>query len=91
MHVGPHWEEDSYIAFQRSNDGFLMASEFRPRGLTYYVTGVDCCLLCTPQKERPEGIIVQFGGQTPLSLAKPLQDALEKNPIVAASGAHSSL
>ena len=33
---------------------------------------------------------MQFGGQTPLSLAKPLQDALEKNPIVAASGASSS-
>jgi len=33
---------------------------------------------------------VQFGGQTPLSLAKPLQDALEKNPIVAASGASGS-
>ena len=30
---------------------------------------------------------MQFGGQTPLSLAKPLQDALEKNPIMAASGA----
>ena len=29
---------------------------------------------------------MQFGGQTPLSLAKPLQDALEKNPILAASG-----
>ena len=39
------------------------------------------------EKERPEGIIVQFGGQTPLSLAKPLQDALDKNPIAAASGA----
>jgi hypothetical protein len=39
------------------------------------------------EKERPEGIIVQFGGQTPLSIAKPLQEALEKNPIQAASGA----
>ena len=39
------------------------------------------------EKERPEGIIVQFGGQTPLSIAKPLQEALEKNPIPAASGA----
>jgi carbamoyl-phosphate synthase large subunit len=38
------------------------------------------------EKERPEGIIVQFGGQTPLSIAKPLQEALEKNPIPAASG-----
>lgn len=39
------------------------------------------------EKERPEGIIVQFGGQTPLSIAKPLQEALLKNPVQAASGA----
>ena len=38
------------------------------------------------EKERPEGIIVQFGGQTPLSLAGKLQDALKANPIPAASG-----
>lgn len=38
------------------------------------------------EKERPEGIIVQFGGQTPLSIAKPLAEALAKNPIPAASG-----
>ena len=37
-------------------------------------------------KERPEGIIVQFGGQTPLSLAGKLQEALKANPIPAASG-----
>jgi len=37
-------------------------------------------------KERPEGIIVQFGGQTPLSLAGKLQEALQANPIPAASG-----
>jgi carbamoyl-phosphate synthase large subunit len=37
-------------------------------------------------KERPEGIIVQFGGQTPLSLAGKLQDALKASPIPAASG-----
>jgi carbamoyl-phosphate synthase large subunit len=43
------------------------------------------------EKERPEGIIVQFGGQTPLSIAKPLQEALEKNPIPAASGASVTL
>jgi carbamoyl-phosphate synthase large subunit len=38
------------------------------------------------EKERPEGIIVQFGGQTPLSLAGALQKALTDNPIPAASG-----
>ena len=38
------------------------------------------------EKERPEGIIVQFGGQTPLKLATALQKALVENPIPAASG-----
>jgi len=37
-------------------------------------------------KERPDGIIVQFGGQTPLKLATALHDALERNPVKAASG-----
>jgi carbamoyl-phosphate synthase large subunit len=38
------------------------------------------------EAERPEGIIVQFGGQTPLSLASRLEKALSDNPIPAASG-----
>lgn len=38
------------------------------------------------EKERPDGIIVQFGGQTPLKLATPLAKWLEANPIPAASG-----
>ena len=38
------------------------------------------------EKERPEGIIVQFGGQTPLKLAGALDKALKANPIPAASG-----
>ena len=38
------------------------------------------------ETERPEGIIVQFGGQTPLSLATKLEAALNANPIPAASG-----
>ena len=38
------------------------------------------------EKERPDGIIVQFGGQTPLKLATPLARWLEANPIKAASG-----
>merc|ERR1719409_1906604 len=38
------------------------------------------------ETERPEGIIVQFGGQTPLSLATRLEAALKANPIQAASG-----
>jgi carbamoyl-phosphate synthase large subunit len=39
------------------------------------------------EKERPDGIIVQFGGQTPLKLATPLAKWLEANPLTAASGA----
>ncbi|HEY4689065.1 MAG TPA: carbamoyl-phosphate synthase large subunit [Anaerolineae bacterium] len=29
-------------------------------------------------EEQPEGVIVQFGGQTPINLAKPLHEALER-------------
>lgn len=36
--------------------------------------------------ERPEGIIVQFGGQTPLKLATELDAYLKKTPIPASSG-----
>ncbi|KAG8044967.1 hypothetical protein GUJ93_ZPchr0008g11720 [Zizania palustris] len=36
--------------------------------------------------ERPDGIIVQFGGQTPLKLALPIQRYLENKKLVSASG-----
>ncbi|KAK9950308.1 hypothetical protein M0R45_005805 [Rubus argutus] len=36
--------------------------------------------------ERPDGIIVQFGGQTPLKLALPLQQYLDENKPRCASG-----
>lgn len=36
--------------------------------------------------ERPDGIIVQFGGQTPLKLATGLQRYLDENPLPASSG-----
>ena len=38
------------------------------------------------EKERPEGIIVQFGGQTPLKLASGIEAYLKAHPIPAASG-----
>ncbi|KAI9194438.1 hypothetical protein LWI28_006047 [Acer negundo] len=37
--------------------------------------------------ERPDGIIVQFGGQTPLKLALPIQQYLDEHKPLAASGA----
>jgi carbamoyl-phosphate synthase large subunit len=36
--------------------------------------------------ERPDGIIVQFGEQTPLKLALPIQHYLEERKMVSASG-----
>ncbi|GMJ05279.1 carbamoyl phosphate synthetase B, VENOSA 3 [Hibiscus trionum] len=37
--------------------------------------------------EKPDGIIVQFGGQTPLKLALPIQHYLDKHQPLSASGA----
>lgn len=42
------------------------------------------------EAERPEGVIVQFGGQTPLKIAMDLDRALKANPIPAASGERST-
>ncbi|KAL0917843.1 hypothetical protein M5K25_012941 [Dendrobium thyrsiflorum] len=36
--------------------------------------------------ERPDGIIVQFGGQTPLKLAVPIQQYLEEKKLMSANG-----
>lgn len=38
------------------------------------------------ERERPEGIIVQFGGQTPLKICSAIDEFLKKNPIPSASG-----
>jgi carbamoyl-phosphate synthase large subunit len=38
------------------------------------------------EAEGPEGIIVQFGGQTPLKIAMELEKALKANPVPCASG-----
>lgn len=38
------------------------------------------------EKERPNGIIVQFGGQTPLKLSTALEHALKENPVPTADG-----
>lgn len=38
------------------------------------------------EKERPNGIIVQFGGQTPLKLSTGLEKALKENPVPTADG-----
>ncbi|WCJ41090.1 Carbamoyl-phosphate synthase large chain [Euphorbia peplus] len=39
------------------------------------------------EMERPDGIIVQFGGQTPLKLSLPIQQYLDEHNPVSASGA----
>ena len=43
-------------------------------------------VLAVVRKERPDGIIVQFGGQTPLKLAGSLERELRENPVPALSG-----
>lgn len=48
------------------------------------LTAEDVCNVI--DLERPDGIIVQFGGQTPLKLAVPIQEYLEKFQPDAASG-----
>jgi carbamoyl-phosphate synthase large subunit len=42
------------------------------------------------ETEKPEGIVIQFGGQTPLKLAVPLQEFLNR-PDIKGSTPHKNL
>ena len=49
--------------------------------------GLNMCILL---QEKPEGIIVQFGGQTPLKIATTLHEYLKEHPVPAAGGERPS-
>lgn len=85
-----------HASFALRNDGFetimmncnpeTVSTDYDTSNRLYFepITVED--VLNVVDRERPEGIIVQFGGQTPLKIANDLQRALDENPIPAASG-----
>jgi len=58
-----------------NNNPETVSTDFDTSDKLYFEPLTKECILDIVAKEKPEGVIVQFGGQTAINLAKPLQEA----------------
>ena len=58
-----------------NNNPETVSTDFDTSDKLYLEPLTKECILDIVAKEKPEGVIVQFGGQTAINLAKPLQEA----------------
>jgi len=58
-----------------NNNPETVSTDFDTSDKLYFEPLTKECILDIIEKEKPEGVIVQFGGQTAINLAKPLQDS----------------
>ena len=81
-----------HAAFSLRDDGFetimvnsnpeTVSTDYDTSDRLYFEPLTKEDVLNIIEAEHPEGIIIQFGGQTPLKLAVPLQKYLDDNPTV---------
>ena len=81
-----------HAAFSLRDDGFetimvnsnpeTVSTDYDTSDRLYFEPLTKEDVLNIIEAEHPEGIIIQFGGQTPLKLAIPLQKYLDDNPTV---------
>ncbi|KAA6426944.1 MAG: carbamoyl-phosphate synthase large chain-like [Trebouxia sp. A1-2] len=77
---------DGYETIMMNSNPETVSTDYDTSSRLYFEPLTIEDVLNVIEKERPEGIIIQFGGQTPLKLANAIQKALEDNPLPAASG-----
>ncbi|PSB15077.1 carbamoyl phosphate synthase large subunit [filamentous cyanobacterium CCP2] len=81
-----------HASFALRNDGFetimvnsnpeTVSTDYDTSDRLYFEPLTKEDVLNILETEQPEGVIIQFGGQTPLKLAVPLQNYLAQNPDV---------
>jgi carbamoyl-phosphate synthase large subunit len=81
-----------HASFALRNDGFetimvnsnpeTVSTDYDTSDRLYFEPLTKEDVLNIVEAEQPEGVIIQFGGQTPLKLAVPLQNYLSQNPDV---------
>ena len=77
---------DGYETIMMNSNPETVSTDYDTSSRLYFEPLTIEDVLNVIEKERPEGIIIQFGGQTPLKLANAIQKSLEDNPLPAASG-----
>lgn len=77
---------DGYETIMMNSNPETVSTDYDTSSRLYFEPLTIEDVLNVIEKERPEGIIIQFGGQTPLKLANGIQKYLEDRPLKAASG-----
>ncbi|XP_020105701.1 carbamoyl-phosphate synthase large chain, chloroplastic [Ananas comosus] len=78
--------QDGYEAIMMNSNPETVSTDYDTSDRLYFEPLTVEDVLNVIDLERPNGIIVQFGGQTPLKLALPLQRYLEEQKLVPANG-----
>jgi carbamoyl-phosphate synthase large subunit len=75
VHAAMALKEDGYETIMVNSNPETVSTDYDTSDKLYFepLTLEDVLNIC--DRERPQGVIVQFGGQTPLNLAIPLQKA----------------
>ncbi len=75
VHAAMALKEDGYETIMVNSNPETVSTDYDTSDKLYFepLTLEDVLNIC--DRERPQGVIVQFGGQTPLNLALPLQEA----------------
>ena len=74
--------EDGYETIMVNSNPETVSTDYDTSDRLYFEPLTKEDVLNIIEAENPEGVIIQFGGQTPLKLAVPLQKALENHPDV---------
>lgn len=86
VHASYALREAGYETIMMNSNPETVSTDYDTSSRLYFEPLTIEDVLNVIEVERPEGVIVQFGGQTPLKLATPLAEALAARPIPAASG-----
>lgn len=80
-------QQDGYETIMMNSNPETVSTDYDTSDRLYFEPLTVEDVLNVIELERPNGIIVQFGGQTPLKLALPLQRYLEEQKLLSAAGA----
>ncbi|MEO1392160.1 MAG: carbamoyl-phosphate synthase large subunit [Cyanobacteria bacterium J06634_5] len=79
-------QDDDYETIMVNSNPETVSTDYDTSDRLYFEPLTKEDVLNIIEAENPDGVIVQFGGQTPLKLAVPLQDYLEASALRLRSG-----
>ncbi|MEB3881982.1 carbamoyl-phosphate synthase large subunit [Lyngbya sp. CCY1209] len=80
-HASYSMREDGYVTIMVNSNPETVSTDYDTSDRLYFEPLTQEDVFNIIEAEEPDGIIIQFGGQTPLKLAVPLQKALEASTL----------